>query len=144
MANEFILDSSLESLKYNQGLYKLNTCHAKWVESFQTFHFTIKHNSWKLNKGVDVLPRSYLLLFQLDACVLGFKHLKNLYDDDKDFGRGEQTNRLPGPGSKNLEPVQPVPGQVPKILEAEPVPVPGTRFKINFFIKNKYIQVNNK
>ena len=41
----------------------------------------------------------------------------------------------PGPVSKILKPVQPVPGPVPKILEPEPVPVPGTRFKINFFYK---------
>ena len=54
--------------------------------------------------------------------------------------RGEQKNRVPNPGPV----VQPVPGPIPKILEPEPVPVPGTRFKINFFIKNKYIQVNNK
>jgi len=26
------------------------------------------------------------LLFQLDACVLGFEHLKALYDKDEDFG----------------------------------------------------------
>jgi len=25
-------------------------------------------------------------LFQLDACVLGFEHLKALYVEDKDFG----------------------------------------------------------
>jgi len=25
-------------------------------------------------------------LFQLDACVLGFKHLKALYAEDEDFG----------------------------------------------------------
>ena len=28
----------------------------------------------------------YLLLFQLDACVLGFEHLKLLYSGDEDFG----------------------------------------------------------
>jgi len=50
----------------------------------------------------------------------------------------------PGSVLKFLEPVQPVLGPVPKILEPELVPVSGTRFKINFFIKNKYIQVNNK
>jgi len=25
-------------------------------------------------------------MFNLDACILGFKHLKSLYEDDKDFG----------------------------------------------------------
>jgi len=31
------------------------------------------------------LSRGHLLLFQLDACVLGFKHLKALYEKDKYF-----------------------------------------------------------
>ena len=61
-------------------------CHAKWVEYLQTFYFTIKHKSEKLNKGVDALSRRYLLLFQLDACVLGFEHLKSLCAEDRDFG----------------------------------------------------------
>jgi len=32
------------------------------------------------------LSRRHLLLFQLDACVLGFEHLKALYENDEDFG----------------------------------------------------------
>jgi len=27
-----------------------------------------------------------LLLFQLDACILGFDHSKSLYIEDEDFG----------------------------------------------------------
>jgi len=52
----------------------------------QSYHFTIKHKSSKLNQGADALSRRYLLLFQLDACILGFEHLKVLYDNDEDFG----------------------------------------------------------
>ena len=52
----------------------------------QSYHFTIKHKSGKLNQGADALSRRYLLLFQLDACVLGFEHLKALHDKDEDFG----------------------------------------------------------
>ena len=55
------------------------------MEYLQSFHFTIKHKSGKLNQGADALSRRYLLLFQLDACVLGFEHLKALYQDDEDF-----------------------------------------------------------
>ena len=60
--------------------------HAKWVEFLQSFHFTVKHKSDKLNQGVDALSRRHLLLFQLDACALGFEHLKTLYEHDEDFG----------------------------------------------------------
>ena len=48
--------------------------------------FTIKHKSRKMNQGADALSIRHLLLFQLDACILGFKHLKALYENDEDFG----------------------------------------------------------
>jgi len=82
---EFILHSDHEALKCIQGQHKLNSKHAKWVEYLQSFHFIIKHKSRKLNKGADALSRRHLLLFQLDTCVLGFKHLKSLYASDEDF-----------------------------------------------------------
>ena len=46
---------------------------------------SIKHKPRKLNQGVDTLSRRYLLLFQLDTCILGFEHLKSLYAKDEDF-----------------------------------------------------------
>ena len=86
VAKEFILHSDHEALKYIQGQHKLNSRHAKWVEYLQSFHFTIKHKSGRLNTGADALSRRHLLLFQLDSCVLGFEHLKSLYATDEDFG----------------------------------------------------------
>jgi len=46
---------------------------------------TIMHKSGKLNQGTDALSRRHLLLFKLDACILGFDHLRSLYIDDEDF-----------------------------------------------------------
>jgi len=85
MASEFILHSDHEALKYIQGQHKLNSRNAKWVKFLQSFHFTRRHKLGKLNKGTDVLSRRYLLLFQLDACVLGFEHLKSIHFGDEDF-----------------------------------------------------------
>jgi len=85
VANEFILHSNHEALKYIQGQYKLNSRHAKWVEFLQPFHFTIKHKFGKMNQGAYALSRRHLLLFQLDACILDFEHLKALYENDEDF-----------------------------------------------------------
>jgi len=44
------------------------------------------HKSSTLNQGTDALPRRHLLLFQIDACILGFEHLKSLYPDNEEFG----------------------------------------------------------
>jgi len=41
----------------------------------------------KLNQGVNGLSRGPLLLFQLDAYILGFKHLQSLYATDEDFAQ---------------------------------------------------------
>ena len=48
---------------------------------------TIKHHrSRKLNQGANALSRRHLLLLQLEACILGFEHLKSMYVSDEDFG----------------------------------------------------------
>ena len=76
VASEFTLHSDHEAFKYIQGQHKLNSRHAKWVEFLQSFHFTIKHKSGRLNHCADALSRRHLLLFQLDALILGFEHLR--------------------------------------------------------------------
>jgi len=86
VANEFILHSNHEALKCIQGQHKLSSRHGKWFEYLQSFHFPIKDKSGKLNQRADALSGRYLLLFQVDGCVLGFVHLKCLYADDEDFG----------------------------------------------------------
>ena len=86
MATEFILHSDHKALKYIKGQHNLNSRHTKWVEYLQLFHFSIKHKFEKLNQSADALSQRHILLFQLDICVLGFKHLKSLYAGDEDFG----------------------------------------------------------
>jgi len=86
VTSEFILHSDHEALQYIQGQHKLNSRHAKWVEFLQSFLFTIKHKSGKLNQGADALSRRHLLLFQLYALILGFEHVKSLYTEDEDLG----------------------------------------------------------
>ena len=39
-----------------------------------------------MNQGADALSRRHLHLFQLDALILGFEHLKSLYAEDEDLG----------------------------------------------------------
>jgi len=54
------------------------------TSSHSTLLSTIsQENSIKI---ADALSRRHLLLFRLDACILGFKHLKSLYATDEDLG----------------------------------------------------------
>ena len=73
MGGEFILYSDHEALKFIQGQHELNPRYAKWVEYLQSFHFMIHHKARKMNKGVDALSRTYLLLSTLESKVLGFE-----------------------------------------------------------------------
>jgi len=75
MASVFILDSDHKALKYIQAQQKLHSRHAKWVEYLQSFYFTVKHKFVKPNRGAEALSIRYLLLFQLDACIMGLSIL---------------------------------------------------------------------
>ena len=68
------------------GLQKLNHRHAKWVEILQAFTFSSKYKEGKSNVVAHALSRRSYLVAMVDARVLGFEHLKELYVDDVDFG----------------------------------------------------------
>ncbi|XP_040947332.1 uncharacterized protein, partial [Gossypium hirsutum] len=70
--------------KSGQG--KLSKRHARWVEFIETFPYVLKYKTGKDNVVADALSRRYTLITTLNAKVLGFEHIKELYDDDADFG----------------------------------------------------------
>ena len=59
--------------------------HARWMEFIETFPYVICYKQGKENVVVDALSRRYALLSILDAKLLGFKHIKDLYASDPDF-----------------------------------------------------------
>ena len=65
--------------------HNLNHKHAKWAEYLQSFTFVLKHISRLANKVVDALSRRALLLQKSTIQVLGFEHLKDLYQTEADF-----------------------------------------------------------
>ena len=65
--------------------HKLNHKHAKWVEYLQSFMFVLKHISGLANKVADALSRRVLLSQESMIQVLGFEHLKDLYQIDANF-----------------------------------------------------------
>ncbi|KAF8044978.1 hypothetical protein N665_5868s0001 [Sinapis alba] len=82
---EFVIHTDHESLKYLKGQKKLSKRHARWVEFIEIFPYVIKYKQGKENIVADALSRSYVLLNTLDAKLLGFEQIKEMYDSDSDF-----------------------------------------------------------
>ena len=82
---EFVIHTDHESLKHLKGQGKLNRRHAKWVEFIETFPYVIKYKQGKENIVADALSRRYALVSILNAKLLGFEYVKELYANDDDF-----------------------------------------------------------
>ena len=85
LPREFVVHTDHESLKYLKGQHKLNKRHAQWMEFLEPFPYVIKYKQGKENVVADALSRRYVLLSTLDAKLLGFEHIKDLYPVDQDF-----------------------------------------------------------
>ncbi|XP_071918778.1 uncharacterized protein [Coffea arabica] len=68
------------------GQPKLSKRHAKWVSFIDTFSYVIKYKTGKTNVVADALSHRHSLLAVLDAKLLGFEMLKEIYAHDHDFG----------------------------------------------------------
>nr|XP_027113049.1 uncharacterized protein LOC113731782 [Coffea arabica] len=82
---EFVIHTDHESLKHIKSQHKLNKRHVRWIAFIETFPYVIKYKVGKTNVVADTLSRRYSLLTQLDARLLGFELVKELYTDDPDF-----------------------------------------------------------
>ena len=85
LGNEFVLFTDNSALQYIMQQHKFNHKHAAWVEYLQNFTFVLKHISGQANKVADALSRRTLLLQESTMQVLGFEHLRELYQTDADF-----------------------------------------------------------
>ena len=82
---EFVIHTDHESLKHLKGQHKLNKRHARWMEFVETFPYVIRYKQGKENIVADALSRRYVLISTMDAKLLGFEHIKELYPLDQDF-----------------------------------------------------------
>ncbi|PIK37490.1 hypothetical protein BSL78_25677 [Apostichopus japonicus] len=55
------------------------------MEFIETFPYVIKYKKGKDNVVADALSRRFALISTMEAKVLGFEHIKDLYKDDPDF-----------------------------------------------------------
>jgi hypothetical protein len=78
-SKEFVIHTDHESLKHLKGQGKLNRRHAQWME------YVIKYKQGKENIVADALSRRYALISTLNAKLLGFEYVKELYVNDDDF-----------------------------------------------------------
>ena len=83
--HEFIIHTVHETLKYLKGQTKLNKRHAKCSEFIKSFPYVIKYIKGKENVEADVLSRICMLVTQLELNVIGFEHIKHLYEHDPTF-----------------------------------------------------------
>ena len=63
----------------------MNRRHAKWVEFIETFPYVIKYKQGKENIVADTLSRRYAIVSTLNAKLLGFEYVKELYANNDDF-----------------------------------------------------------
>ena len=80
-----MIHTNHESLKHLKSQHKLNKRHARWMEFIETFPYVIYYKQGKENIVADALSRRYVLISTLDAKLLGFEHIKELYNFDQDF-----------------------------------------------------------
>jgi hypothetical protein len=79
---EFAIHIDYESLKHLKGQGKLNRRHREFIE---TFPYVIKYKQGKENIVADALSRRYVLVSTLNAKLLIFEYVKELYANDDDF-----------------------------------------------------------
>jgi len=84
---QFVIHTNHQSLKHIKGQSKLNKRHAKWMEFIEPFPYVIKYKKGKENIVTDALSRRYALLYSLDAKLIGFEYVKELYEHDFDFAQ---------------------------------------------------------
>ena len=73
-------------MKHINSQVSINRMHARWVAYIQRLHFTLKHQSSVTDKVADALSRRASLLTILCTEIVGFDCLKELCENDEDFG----------------------------------------------------------
>eukprot|EP01018_Ginkgo_biloba_P015292 Gb_10771 [translate_table: standard] len=87
LPREFVVFTDHQALKFINSQTKLNVQHAKWVETLQSFTFTLRHKSGKSNQVADALSCRTAMLTTISVEVVDFASMKNQYETDEEFQR---------------------------------------------------------
>ena len=82
-----MLYTDYQALQFTNSQIVINKMHAKWVAYIQHFSFSLKYKSGVTNKVANAVSRRAALLVTLRTKVIKFDYLKELYEEDEDFGR---------------------------------------------------------
>nr|XP_027098890.1 uncharacterized protein LOC113718169 [Coffea arabica] len=83
---EFVIYTDHEPLKYLKAQHKLSKKHVRWIAFIESFPYIIKYKSSKTNVVANALSCRYTLLTALDANIIGFEFINDLYQNDNNFG----------------------------------------------------------
>ncbi|GJU58322.1 zinc finger, CCHC-type containing protein [Tanacetum coccineum] len=101
-AQEFVLQTDHEALKYLNSQKSISRMHARWMEYLQQFTFVIKHKAGTKNKAAYALSRRATLLTTMKPEVIGFDCIKDLYASDDDFSEVWKQNEIGVPSGLYL------------------------------------------
>ena len=82
LPREFVVHTDQKSLKFLKGKQKLNKQNRQWMDFLEPFPYVIKYKQGKENVVVDAFSRRYVLLSTLDAKLLSFEQINELYPLD--------------------------------------------------------------
>jgi len=102
LPKEFVVFTDHQALKFINSQVKLNARHAKWVETLQSYTFTLQHKSGKSNQVADALSRRTTFLTAMSAEVTDFASMKEQYEADEDFRRAWSYAKSPVTDSGDL------------------------------------------
>ncbi|XP_051120410.1 uncharacterized protein LOC127244115 [Andrographis paniculata] len=86
LPKEFVIHTDHETFKHLRGQQQLNQRHARWVSFIEQFPYVIKYKQGKENVVADAISRRYVLLNHTRTHLVGFAHIRELYEHDVDFG----------------------------------------------------------
>eukprot|EP01018_Ginkgo_biloba_P021133 Gb_01830 [translate_table: standard] len=91
-----------QALKFINSQTKLNVRHTKWVETLQSFTFTLRHKFGKSNQVADALSHWTTILTTMSVEVTDFASMKDQYETDEDFQRAWAYAKNPVTNSADL------------------------------------------